>query len=263
SYRTVYRLTGEAPYSLFVSTTQNEPDELVSYDIQLDFGDTLERESLGVLAPGEKLEGLLPDENGIYPFIRLDVEAGKRYSVRQWQDAEIRFIVVAGDLTALPAADAERDATNAMTFTVVEDHVQPLTLMVEITEQNAGDPFVFTLTEGEDTLPPEDAVPANPDDDQAAVVTPEAASSSGETPVPAPATCLLTIPGGGMINQRAEPNQNSAMVGRMAGTGSFTVDAQALDAGGGRWWRLAEGIWVRSSVVDETGDCESVPVMQP
>ncbi|KXK24277.1 MAG: hypothetical protein UZ15_CFX003000333, partial [Chloroflexi bacterium OLB15] len=40
-------------------------------------------------------------------------------------------------------------------------------------------------------------------------------------------------------------------------------DGQAIGADGFVWWRLGEGVWMRSDVVDETGDCAGVRVVQP
>ena len=41
------------------------------------------------------------------------------------------------------------------------------------------------------------------------------------------------------------------------------VTGQAADDTGFVWWKLADGGWVRSDVVQEAGDCESVPEATP
>lgn len=251
--RIVYRIIGEPPYSLFVSTTQNEPDELVSYDIAIESGDTLERESLGALAAGQRLEGLLPDENGIYYTIQLDVEAGKTYTVEQWEDADVRFVIVDAALAKVPPNSPP--ATNSLTFEVADDNVLPLTLMVESAVYNTDDPFVFTLAEGEQPLVPADAELAIPADTTQAAL--EAVIETSEAP--AAASCVISS--NGESRQRVGPGTNYEVTGLMAPNANAEVIGQARGTDGMIWWQLAESVWIRSDLVSETGDCEAAPVV--
>jgi hypothetical protein len=41
--------------------------------------------------------------------------------------------------------------------------------------------------------------------------------------------------------------------------GQNAADAQAIGSDGYIWWRLTSGLWVRSDVVSEIGDCDQLP----
>jgi hypothetical protein len=64
-------------------------------------------------------------------------------------------------------------------------------------------------------------------------------------------------------NQRSGPGTNFDLAGTLGAGTNALVDGQATGVDGFVWWRLGDGIWVRSDVVDETGNCEDVPVVQP
>jgi WD40 repeat protein len=72
-----------------------------------------------------------------------------------------------------------------------------------------------------------------------------------------------TIATSNNANQRGGPGTNFDLAGTLAVGTSAAVDGQATGTDGMVWWRLGEGVWVRSDVVNETGDCEGVPVVQP
>ena len=75
-------------------------------------------------------------------------------------------------------------------------------------------------------------------------------------------TAVCSVSAAGNVNQRSGPGTNFARAGTLAGGTSAAVDGQATGADGMVWWRLGEGIWVRSDVVNESGDCTSVPIAQ-
>lgn len=80
---------------------------------------------------------------------------------------------------------------------------------------------------------------------------------------PDTATVACSVRSSTNANQRSGPGTNFDRAGTLAGGVSAAVDGQATGADGFVWWRLGEGVWVRSDVVDEAGDCESVPIVQP
>jgi WD40 repeat protein len=77
------------------------------------------------------------------------------------------------------------------------------------------------------------------------------ASSSG---------CIITAPGN--VNLRTGAGTDFELAGTLAAGQTADVDGQATGSDGQVWWRLGEGVWVRSDVVDEAGDCEVVAVVQ-
>lgn len=88
-----------------------------------------------------------------------------------------------------------------------------------------------------------------------------AAAQTGTTSDDSAAAC--TVSTGTNANQRSGPGTNFDLAGALAAGISATVDGQATGTDGFVWWRLGEGVWVRSDVVDEAGDCEGMPIMQP
>jgi hypothetical protein len=89
----------------------------------------------------------------------------------------------------------------------------------------------------------------------------ESATSQPETTSDvSPATC--TVSAGADVNQRSGPGTDFELAGTLAGGVSAAVNGQATGADGFVWWRLGEGVWVRSDVVNETGDCDGVPIVQ-
>lgn len=72
-----------------------------------------------------------------------------------------------------------------------------------------------------------------------------------------------TVSTGTNANQRSGPGTNFDLAGTLAAGISAAVDGQATGTDGFVWWRLGEGVWVRSDVVDEAGDCENMPIVQP
>lgn len=73
-------------------------------------------------------------------------------------------------------------------------------------------------------------------------------------------TC--TVSASTNANQRSGPGTNFDRAGTLAAGASADVDGQATGADGFVWWRLGDGVWVRSDVVIETEACEGVPVVQ-
>jgi hypothetical protein len=103
------------------------------------------------------------------------------------------------------------------------------------------------------TEPPAES-PAN------TVVEPVATQAGAESSE-APAACAISA--GGTVNQRSGPGTTYERAGTLAGGTSAPVIGQATGADGFVWWQLGEGVWVRSDVVNQTGTCDSVPVVAP
>lgn len=95
-------------------------------------------------------------------------------------------------------------------------------------------------------------------------------TSQSAVPQPTPvgtapdnASTACSVSGAGNVNERTGPGANFARAGTLAGGKSVTVDGQAIGADGMVWWQLSENIWVRSDVVNKSGDCDHMPLIQP
>ena len=92
---------------------------------------------------------------------------------------------------------------------------------------------------------------------QSQATMPQSATTSQNTP----AICSVSSASG--ANQRSGPGTSFAQVGSLASGDHAAVDGQSVGSDGQIWWRLGEGVWVRSDVVNETGNCDSVAVVPP
>lgn len=73
--------------------------------------------------------------------------------------------------------------------------------------------------------------------------------------------CTLTAPD--YVNVREGPGTNSEAVRMLQPAARMLADAQTLGEDGFIWWRLVErGYWVRSDVVEESGDCGQLPIIE-
>ena len=61
----------------------------------------------------------------------------------------------------------------------------------------------------------------------------------------------------GNINLRSEPSTSANIAGTL--NGEFQVGAKTTGSDGFTWWQLINSAWVRSDVVQEIGDCDSLP----
>lgn len=63
------------------------------------------------------------------------------------------------------------------------------------------------------------------------------------------------------INLREQPTTNSAAVGQIpAGRGAY-IDRQTMGEDGLVWWHLLGEVWVRSDVVETSGECDTLPAI--
>lgn len=71
-------------------------------------------------------------------------------------------------------------------------------------------------------------------------------------------TSICNISASQRVNLRSSPSTDASSPGRLP-TGYHAADGQQRDNEGFVWWRLANGYWVRSDVVDATGNCNGLP----
>jgi hypothetical protein len=62
------------------------------------------------------------------------------------------------------------------------------------------------------------------------------------------------------VNRRSGPGTNYPTEGQL--NGSAEADGQAVGTDTYTWWRLTNDTWVRSDVVDESGDCDDLPEVE-
>jgi hypothetical protein len=79
-------------------------------------------------------------------------------------------------------------------------------------------------------------------------------------PTNTPQPCSVT-PLSEPVNIRSTPNTDAFVQGSLAMTQNAFVDGQARDESFVTWWHLANGGWVRSDLVRESGICYSLPQM--
>jgi CHAT domain-containing protein/Tfp pilus assembly protein PilF len=70
-----------------------------------------------------------------------------------------------------------------------------------------------------------------------------------------------TVSAASDVNRRSAPGTDYDIVGTLAAGQTGVVDRQAIGEDGFTWWRLEDGGWVRSDVVNEQGDCANVLLM--
>ncbi|MBN1966506.1 MAG: hypothetical protein JW910_17780 [Anaerolineae bacterium] len=73
--------------------------------------------------------------------------------------------------------------------------------------------------------------------------------------------CVVTAANG--VNLRADPGTGHAAVGQLLPGQHAGVIGQAMGDDGLPWWALAPGLWVRTDVVSNGGDCTAIPSMLP
>ncbi len=66
-----------------------------------------------------------------------------------------------------------------------------------------------------------------------------------------------------LVNLRAGPSTASAVQGTLDDGQDAEVDGQTRGADNFTWWRLTNGLWVRSDVVLADDNCAQVPVVEP
>lgn len=80
---------------------------------------------------------------------------------------------------------------------------------------------------------------------------------------PTPLTVVgCVISSRNQVNLRGGPGTDYVARGTLRPGESREADGQAQD-GNQTWWRLVDGTWVRSDVVDEEGNCTNLPTVNP
>jgi hypothetical protein len=243
----VYQLDGTQPYTLLL-TGQG------SYTLRVDAGDTLERHELGTLAPGGMVEGIIPPYDDAMKYIALDVDPEATVTLN-WNVPGTAYLIKDGTDNWMDFLNAD-PVTDRYGIFNLSRGTPPFFVVMD---QPTGHPNTLTLAEGKTPLSPDDATLATTSGNG------DAAAQGGtpsETVLGAP-TVFCRISGNSAVNQRSGPGTNFDLAGTLTAGANADVDGQATGSDGIVWWRLGEGVWVRSDVVDEAGDCENVLIVQP
>lgn len=75
------------------------------------------------------------------------------------------------------------------------------------------------------------------------------------------ADCVVTVIGPANANVRNTPNTDAVVLRTLPAGVQAGVSGQT-EAGDFVWWQLAEGGWIRSDLVEESGGCEGVPLAE-
>jgi hypothetical protein len=256
----VTRLVGPPPYSLTVynyalSGVVGE----FPFAFVLEDGDTLGINEVAVLAPGFSVEGVIPPANETLSFITLDVSPDTIITL-DWGPKGYGYVFGIKDGTGAPI-DPIIDHSFEDDYAVYDltGREGPFTVpLLAGRYLFEGNEYTLTLAEGDQPLSFEEATPTTdtPDEATTSDTTPsETGSSAGSDG--------CTVSNSGDVNQRSGPGTDFERAGTLAAGTSASVDGQATGTDGFVWWRLSEDVWVRSDVVSETGNCESVPVVTP
>ncbi len=82
------------------------------------------------------------------------------------------------------------------------------------------------------------------------------------SPTPAPVVgCVISSRN--QVNLRNGPGTDYTQRGALQPGVSRQADGKTTGSDGKTWWRLVDGTWVRSDVVDEEGNCDALPVVTP
>jgi hypothetical protein len=238
----VYQLEGPQPYTLLFTGQGN-------YTLVVDAGDTLERRELGRLAPGGVIQGIKPPFDDVMDFVTLDVDPEATVTLN-WNDPETGYNIVDGEGNFM---DFQNSYTDGYGIVNLSRGTPPFIVRID---EPAGQRYTLTLAEGTVPLSPDDATTSG---------NAETATQGGtlsET-VPNASTIFCRISGNSDVNQRTGPGTDYDLAGQLTAGSNADVNGQATGADGLVWWRLGEGVWVRSDVVDEAGDCEAVPFVTP
>ena len=87
-------------------------------------------------------------------------------------------------------------------------------------------------------------------------------SSWGEIEVIAAGYAGCTVESIGTINLRATPSTTAEVAGTLEPGNLRIVSGHTIGADGNVWWRLHGAVWVRSDVVNASGNCEGVPAIE-
>ncbi len=73
--------------------------------------------------------------------------------------------------------------------------------------------------------------------------------------------CVVVVIGPSNANVRSTPGTDASVLSSLAAGAESGVSGQS-EGGEFVWWQLADGGWIRSDLVEESGSCEGVPVSE-
>jgi hypothetical protein len=233
------RLHGTPPYTYYF---QGEG----SYAVLLEEGDTIQRNEIGRLAPGERLQVAIPAQDDRLDYLALDVTPETTVTLH-WGIPQTEFTVF--DSTGRLLFPINDDWTDGFAIVDLSQGTPPFVVSLD-DARYAGKTITFTLAEGETPLLPGEAAAAGSSGGSA----PAATQSQMDTQS---STGGCTVSAGSSINQRSGPGTNFDVAGTLAG--SANADGQTTGADGFTWYRLTTGGWVRGDLVTASAECAGLP----
>jgi hypothetical protein len=242
----VMSLVGPAPYTYYLEGEG-------SYTLLLEEGDTMERNELGRLAPGEVVRGTMPAPSDSFNYIALDVNPEATVTLN-WGAPQMDYYIE--DSTGTFIYSSNDSWTDGYAIVDLSQGTPPFVVEIGFDPRSTGHPYTFTLAEGETPLSPDEATAAN-------TAGSGDTSTEAETQSGAATDSACTVSASSDINQRSGPGTNFEVSGTLAGGANASVDGQTTGADGFRWYRLTTGGWVRGDLVTATGGCSNVAEAAP
>ncbi len=224
----------------------------------LEDGDTLVRNE-AVLAPGFSVAGVVQSPDDTLSIVTLDVEPDTTVTLGWTTDSyDVWLGLKDGDGGTVVPVNEDPAGDSFATFDLTG---RPGPFFVPLLASRylpEGSSYTLTLAEGDEPLAPADATPSTAGVTQ---TTPSGSDQPRAGNAGSMAGCSVSSTSD--VNQRSGPGTDFERAGVLAGGISAVVDGQATGSDGFVWWRIGEGLWVRSDVVSETGSCEGVAVVLP
>lgn len=240
------RLHGTPPYTYYF---QGEG----SYSVLLEEGNTIERNEIGQLAPGERLQVTIPPQNDRLDYLALDVTPGSTVTLH-WGIPQVEYVITdsAGNYL-FPSNDDWADG-----FAIVDLSQGTAPFFVSLDDARyAGQTVTFTLAEGETPLGAGEATTSN--NSGSAPASTQASTQAADDTQSSESAC--TVSASSSINQRSGPGTTFDVSGTLIGSAS--ADGQTTGADGFTWYRLTGGGWVRGDLVTATAGCADMPQVTP
>jgi|GEM_PF-2808195 len=250
----VYSLEGTPPYQVVYRAEIGDSD--LNYTLLMENGDTIVRREVGVLAPGERVDGTLPPEDDVIDYYALDVDPTATVTLN-WNRTGTQYYIRDSEGNWLEPLNHDEWQVG---YKIIDLSTGTPPFVLEIDSLNAGEPYTFTLAEGETPLAPADATLAsNASNVDVETSTDDSAPAGAD--LAAVGSCSVSAISD--VNQRSGAGTNFSVAGTLAGGSSADVDGQTTGADGLIWYRLTTGSWVRSDVVTAETACSQVAVVMP
>ncbi|MBZ0275294.1 MAG: hypothetical protein K8I60_04080 [Anaerolineae bacterium] len=170
---------------------------------------------------------------------------------------EIEFLINAVTITLGSTVYIHHDAGNDMVVAVVDGQAQVAAFAVTRNIPAGGQVTIPLGADGTASGAPGAVTPYTLDDVQALPVSVLPDDITVAPPLDIASVCSIRAPN--TVNLRQGPGKNYPTADTLAAGDTIEPVEQARGLDGFTWWHTPCGLWVRSDVVQETGDCDNLP----